>query len=97
MAGSFILDDARAIANDHDGFAYKATLEGIPLGVIFDRLYLEPLGLAEGSELVAQCCLDDAPNAAQGQTLVIDGVGTFTVRGVEPDEAGHWLLLRLSI
>lgn len=62
--------------------------------VIFDADYLEPLGnLVEGAQPVAVARAADFPAVAHGQTLTINGT-VYTIRGVEPFDAG---LVRLRL
>lgn len=59
------------------------------------RRPFEDSGRMEGSEPWFGCALADVPNAAHGDTVVVDGI-SYTVRGVENDGTG-WVELRLEL
>lgn len=82
---------------DTDDFAVAATLNGAAAGaVIFDRGYLEQVGIA-GTQPVALAKASDYSAADVGKTLVIAGKGAFTIRGFEPQDDGGTVLLTLKL
>ena len=81
-------------------FADSATLDSVAVEGIYDGPYSQPLGnLVDGSSRTWLMDSDRAAGAANGSDLIITtghGVGTYKVRGVEPDGTG-FTVLRLEL
>lgn len=71
-----------------------STDDPVPVNGIFDKAYVDPLGVVEGAAPVFTCAAASVPAVKHGDALTIDGT-TYTVRGVEPDGTGV-VLLRLE-
>ncbi len=64
------------------------------VNVIFDKEYLEQLGIA-GTKSAALGKASVFPAAAVGKTLLLNGT-TYTIRGREPQADGAFVLLTLK-
>lgn len=79
-----------------DDFAIAATYDGgTTVNVIFDRAYLQTLGIVSGTDPQALGKASDFPVTAVNKTLVISGT-TYTIRSREPQDDGAIVLLQLS-
>jgi len=85
---------------DTADFAVEATYRAggtgplVTKSVIFDRAYLETLGIS-GSEPVALGIATDFATADASDTLAIGGT-TYRISTVEPQDDGGTVLIRLS-
>lgn len=81
---------------DTDDFAIAATYNGATtVNVIFDRSYLQTLGIVNGTDPQALAQASDIPTTAVGNTLLISGT-TYTIRSREEQDDGALVLLQLS-
>ncbi len=79
-----------------DGFAEDATYDTAnTIPVIFDRAYLEQLGMIAGAGPVAMAKAADVAADPTGKPLVIRGV-TYTIRNIMPQDDGAVVLLDLE-
>lgn len=86
-------EDLRAFISTND-FAVSAVYNGVSIDVIFEAAYFEEnMGSVgfQGSAPMVTALTIDVPNAAHGETLVINGV-TYKVASVEPDGTGITVL-----
>jgi hypothetical protein len=87
LADFFDVDQGHAVTARYNG--------KYDIPVIFDRGYLEQLGLVGGRGPVALVKSADVSTEPGGETLVVDGT-TYTIRGFEPLDDGATALLRLE-
>jgi hypothetical protein len=88
-------DDLAAMFDTAD-FAVSATYNGASVyPVIFDRAYLEQLGIAGTTPVALGLATDFTSSAVVGKTLLI-GSTTWTIRGYEPQADGATVLLTLK-
>jgi hypothetical protein len=79
---------------DLDDFAVEAEWSeapGEPVNVIFDKAFIENLGIA-GNSPVALGKESDFPDVAEGQTLTISGT-VYTIITSQPDGTGVTTLI----
>jgi len=79
-----------------DDFAVEATYDASPVNVIFDRAYLQTLGIVAGTDPQCLAKASDIPSDAVGETIVISGT-TYTIRSREPQDDGAIVLLQLAV
>lgn len=65
------------------------------IAVIFDRAFLDQLGVVAGTEPVALVQATDVAADPVGKPIIINSV-TYSIRGFEPQDDGAILLLRLQ-
>lgn len=70
-------------------FGVAATLNGVAVTVIFDREYIEELGIMGGNNPVA--LIKSSANPVRNQTLVI-GADTYKLLEPKPDGTGLTLM-----
>lgn len=75
---------------DTAGFAESATWQTQTVQVIFDRAYLETLGIS-GSNPVALTAEANVPGVARGQAILIQSTN-YTIDDIQPDGTGMVLL-----
>jgi len=81
---------------DLGDFAVSARYDSkVDVPVIFDRSYLQQLGLVAGAAPSALGRAADFASTPVGKTLAIDGT-TYTIRSSEPQDDGAVVLLRLE-
>jgi hypothetical protein len=81
---------------DTDDFAEDATYDTVnTIAVIFDRAYLEQLGMIASAEPTALTRAADVAADPTGKPLVIRGV-TYTIRNILPQDDGAVVLLHLE-
>ncbi len=72
------------------GFAVNATWQTLQIPVIFDRAYLESLGISS-SNPVALAVVEQMPNVARGQAIQIETIN-YVIDDIQPDGTGMVLL-----
>lgn len=85
--------DAFLDADDHGTAATYDSSTAVV--VIFDRAYLEQLGVA-GTRPVAVGKASAFPDAAVGKTLAI-GSTTYTIKTREPIDDGSFVMMQLAV
>lgn len=84
---------------DDDDFAIAATLQGGATGgvaVIFDRAYLEQMGLAGTRPVaIAKASAVSEADVVAAKTLTISGTA-YTLKGREPIDDGSLVMLTLK-
>lgn len=89
-------EDLDVFFNVTTGFALAATLQGgATVNVIFDREYLEQLGIA-GTAPMAVCQAGAVVAGDVGKTLTIAGTA-YTIKGREPIDDGAIVRLTLKV
>jgi hypothetical protein len=68
-------------------FGVSATVGGVAVTGIFDKAFLETLGIVGNSSPVLLILSSAAPSAAVGDTVVVGSV-SYTIGDVEPDGTG---------
>lgn len=89
-------EDLTVFFNSAD-FGSAATYDGTTaVVVIFDRAYLETLGVSSTNPVAMGKASDFAVDTCVGKTLLI-GITTYTIRGREPLDDGAIVLLQLEV
>lgn len=79
-----------------DDFATAATYDSsTAVNVIFDRAFIETLGMTNTNPVAMGKASDFPEGSAVGKTLLI-GSTTYTIRGREPLDDGAFVLLQLE-
>lgn len=75
-----------------EAFGVPATVSGITITAIWDKPYLEELGIATAVPQIMYVT-SDLPDVAYGQSVVVaDASFTGTVREIHPDGVGMTIL-----
>lgn len=81
----FTEDLAVFVNSDTPGYTV-ATINALPVDVIFDNGYVDSFGVTN-SEKAITCIAADIPGLAAGSTVTIDAVA-YTVAELQPDGTG---------
>lgn len=89
-------EDLSVYLDPVNGFATAATYDGVtPVNVIFDRAYLDTLGMASTDPVALGKASDFPETTSIGKTLLI-GATTWTIRNRQPQDDGAFVLLQLT-
>lgn len=83
-------EDLSLFLDTANGFAVNATWQTQQVPVIFDRAYLESLGIS-GANPVALTAEAKVPNVTRGQAILIQSTN-YTIDDIQPDGTGMVLL-----
>lgn len=83
-------EDLSLFLDVETGFALNATWQTQQVPVIYDRAYLETLGIS-ASNPVALTAEVKVPGVARGQAILIQSIN-YTIDDIQPDGTGMVLL-----
>ena len=80
-----------ALFSPYDGTTTPARVDGaLPINVIFEQNYTDPLGVATLSP-AALCKSADVPHASAGSSFTVEGTD-YRITAIEPDGTGVTVL-----